>query len=93
MRRIVLPWYGTPPTTLCICPLLHPGYTVHPTLPCCPAAAVTGLRGFTALTREVAELPFRHAGVTVAGITNTRFTVCGQFCHAAKRAIPGPTAV
>jgi len=39
------PWY--------ICPVHHPGYTNHATLLARTAATVTGLTGFTALTRAL----------------------------------------
>jgi len=76
MRRIVPSYHGT----RVYIPGIHTPYTpwVHhsrtrPGVPhCCCRTRECSL---AALTREVAELTFRHAGVTVGPVTDTRFTV------------------
>ena len=79
MRRIVLPVYAgyyhpgyTPPCILPGTPLLYPALLHCPTRRCRESP-------LTALERGVTELTVRDEGVTVAGITNTRFTVGQEF--------------
>ena len=63
-------------TTLGMYHVHHPGYTMLATVVGDTAAAVTGRRGFTALTREVTVLNISDEPLTVAPLSSlSRFTV------------------
>jgi len=54
-----------------VCPRVHR----RPAMPCCTAAAMTGRGALAALTHHVAERNIRNGSLTVAAVTDTRFTV------------------
>ena len=56
-------------------PLYYPGYTRHPTHRHTGTRRTTGGRALAALSRALAELSVRKRGLTVAPVTDTRFTV------------------